>query len=70
MKIKGKIIKTPVGEYQSPLNPHFKEILSNCNTVEDLFNIVEYQGFIDPDAFNELIVRGLCSQYKEWKNKK
>jgi len=59
MKLKAKLIDTPVGQYKAPLNPHFEEILSICKNELDLFKLVEYKGFIDPDAFNEIVTRNL-----------
>lgn len=67
MKITPKIIKTPIGNFKDVLNPHFKEELEKCNTNEDLFALVEYKGFINPDAFQEVISRSLYFEYCKWK---
>ena len=36
-------------------------------TDEDLFKLVEENGFINPDAFTELNARGLYNKYQDWK---
>lgn len=49
------------------MNPAFSKTLENCKTDEDLFKLVEKNGFINPDAFTELNARGLYHKYQEWK---
>ena len=68
MKAKSKTIKTPIGLLKYPMNPGFTQILDNCKSDEDLFKLVEKNGFINPDAFTELNARGLYFEYKKWKN--
>lgn len=41
--------------------------MTKCKTNEDLFNLVEEKGFINPDAFTELNASGLYEEYQEWK---
>lgn len=67
MKSLAKTIKTPVGTYAAPLHPGFEEKLAKCSSDQDLFGMVETNGFIDPDAFNEVRARGLYDEYKKWK---
>ncbi len=67
MKAKSKTIKTPIGLFSFPMNPGFTQILDNCKSDEDLFKLVEKNGFINPDAFTELNARGLYNEYKKWK---
>lgn len=69
MKIQAKTISTPVGIFPAPLNPHFQTELEKCETKEDLFAIVvETNGFINPDAINEVVVRGWYSEYVDFAN--
>lgn len=68
MKAKAKFVKTPVGRFPFPMNPGFTSILKDCKIDEDLFRLVEPNGFINPDAFTELNARGLYFKYKEWKS--
>lgn len=70
MKLVAKSIKTPVGYFASPMNPGFTKTLEKCETNEDLFALVEENGFINPDAFNEINARGLYFDYKKWKESK
>ena len=67
MEAKSKHVETPIGNYPFPMNPLFTETLKNCQTDEDLFKLVEPNGFINPDAFTEIQSRGLYFKYKEWK---
>lgn len=67
MEAKAKYVKTPVGKFPFPMNPAFSKTLENCKTDEDLFKLVEKNGFINPDAFTELNARGLYHKYQEWK---
>lgn len=67
MKVSAKKIKTPVGYFPAPMSPAFKGQLEKCKTNEDLFNLVEEKGFINPDAFNEVDSRGLYQEYQQWK---
>ena len=67
MKPKAKFVQTPVGPFNFPMNPGFNQTLEKCQTDEDLFKLVENNGFINPDAFTELNARGLYHKYKEWK---
>lgn len=67
MKAKAKIVKTPAGNFPFPMNPGFKKTLEKCSTNEDLFKLVEDNGFINPDAFTELNARGLYYDYQQWK---
>lgn len=67
MEAKAKYVKTPVGKFPFPMNPSFTNTLAKCKTNEDLFNLVEEKGFINPDAFTELNKRGLYTQYQKWK---
>ena len=69
MKPKAKFIDTPVGRYDAPLNPCFIKKLKECKCNEDLFALVDVDGFIDPDAFNEVISRNIIDKYKTWKDK-
>ena len=68
MKAKSKFVKTPVGKFPFPMNPAFSGTLEKCKTNEDLFKLVQENGFINPDAFTELNARGLYFEYKKWKN--
>jgi hypothetical protein len=70
MEVIAKTIKTPVGIFNAPLNPGFKETMAELNTEEDLFALVDVGGFICPDAFNEVLSRGIFDKYKAWKNAK
>ncbi len=67
MKAKAISVKTPVGHFPFPTNPGFNQTLSKCETNEDLFKLIEENGFINPDAFTELNARGLYLEYQEWK---
>ncbi len=67
MKAKATHVQTPVGKFPFPMNPGFTKILSECKTDEDLFKLVEPNGFINPDAFTELQARGLYHKYQDWK---
>jgi hypothetical protein len=67
MKPLSKFIKTPVGNFRFPLSPGFIKDLEKCETNEDLFKLVESNGFINPDAFTEIISRRLYYHYKLWK---
>ena len=66
MECQAKTIKTPVGNLQAPLNPHFKEQMQTCNDKYDLFKLVDVNNFICPDAFNEVVHRGLYQEYLNW----
>lgn len=70
MKPIAKTVNTPAGKFPFPMNPAFKEDLELCQTNEDLFELVEWHGFINPDAFSEVMARGLISDYKKWKKLK
>ena len=70
MKPKAKYVQTPVGNFTFPMNPGFSKTLQNCKTNEDLFELIEPNGFINPDAFTELNARGLYHEYKKWKSAK
>ena len=70
MKPKAKVVQTPFGSMPFPLSPRFLDALSKCQTNEDLFSIVEENGFINPDAFAELSARHLVNDYEKWKEKK
>jgi len=70
MKAQAKVVKTPVGDIPWPMNPAFSKTLENCKNDEDLFNLVEENGFINPDAFTEVLARGLSCKYKGWKKQK
>ena len=70
MKPVAKYVKTPVGRFPFPMNPGFKNTLNRCESNEDLFKLVEENGFINPDAFTELNARGLYFEYKKWKQKR
>ncbi|MEE9451047.1 MAG: hypothetical protein V3V72_13440 [Ignavibacteriaceae bacterium] len=70
MKAQTKAVKTPVGLFPFPMNPGFTKQLGNCVTNEDLFKLVEENGFINPDAFTELNSRNLYYEYKNWKQSK
>lgn len=70
MELKAKTINTPVGKFKAPLNPHFTEILKNCETDEDLFELVKPNGHINPDALNEVEARGIYPYYWKWVNEK
>jgi hypothetical protein len=70
MKAKAQHVKTPVGNFPFPMNPAFSKTLENCTTDEDLFELVEENGFINPDAFTELNARGLYQKYREWRANK
>ena len=67
MKPKAKVVKTPVGLFPFPMNPAFKDRLKACKTNEDLFQLIEENGFINPDAFAELQARNLVAEYADWK---
>ena len=67
MKVEARSIKTPIGYYLSPLNPSFVKELEECQTNEDLFKLVDVNGFINPDAFNEVNARNLYGDYCRWK---
>ena len=67
MELVAKTIKTPVGAYPAPLDPYFVTVLAACQNDEDLFQLVETkQGFINPDALNEVEARGLYADYCKW----
>jgi hypothetical protein len=68
MKPTATHVKTPVGPFPYPMAPGFAKQLEACKTNEDLFALVEENGFINPDAFTELIAMGLTSEYKKWKS--
>lgn len=69
MEIQAKTISTPAGAFPAPLDPHFANELAKCDTKEDLFQLVETrQGFIVPDAINEVVVRGWYNDYFKWSN--
>jgi len=68
MKPKAKYVDTPVGSFSFPMNPRFLNKLDACKTNENLFMLVEHKGFINPDAFTEIVARGLGNEYKKWKN--
>ena len=70
MKPVAEYSSTPIGIFKFPLNSAFLELLDKCETDEDLFKLVEPNGFIDPDAFTELDARGLVSEYEIWKKRK
>lgn len=69
MKAKAQHVQTPVGNFPFPMNPAFSKTLKNCKTNEDLFELVEENGFINPDAFTELTARGLNNEYRIWRDK-
>ena len=69
MEIKAKTISTPAGVFPAPLDPHFAKELAKCDTKKDLFQLVETrEGFIVPDAMNEVVVRGWYNDYFKWSN--
>ena len=70
MKSIAKTVNTPAGKFPFPMNPAFKEDLALCQTNEDLFELVEWHGFINPDAFTEVMARGLVPDYEKWKETK
>jgi len=70
MKIKAKFIITPVGFFPAPLHPAFPDELANCETNIDLFELVEQNGFVNPDALNEVEIRNLYPEYVDWKKSK
>lgn len=70
MKPIQKTAPTPIGNIPAPMSPRFEKDLEKCETNEDLFEIVEDNGFINPDAFNEVCARGLYIDYQQWKKKK
>ena len=63
-------METPYGYFPAPMSPAFTTALAKCEKDEDLFALVEENGFINPDAFNEVNARGLYFKYKEWKTSK
>ena len=67
MDAKAKTVETPIGDFPFPMDPAFTDHLANCKTDEDLFKLVECNGFINPDAFTEINARGLYFKYKKWK---
>ena len=67
MELVAKTIDTPVGVYPAPLNPAFFKELKKCKTNEDLFKLVEPNGFINPDALNEVKARELLGEYQDWR---
>ncbi len=67
MKTKAKKIKTPLGFFPAPLSPGFKKQIESFTTNEELFAIVEHNGFINPDAFNEVLARDLYPEYIKYK---
>ena len=69
MKLKAKTIWTPCGTMSAPFNPNFGKILENCKTNEDLFALVDVNGFIDSDALNEVCARDLYNDYQNWKRR-
>ena len=70
MKAKARFVNTPVGPFKFPLDPAFTRILEKCETNEDLFKLVEVDGFINPDAFTELLARDLIDEYNVWDKQK
>jgi len=66
MKPVAKYIQTPIGRFNFPLDPSFLDELDQCQTIYDLFELVEPAGFINPDAFSELIARDLVREYELW----
>lgn len=62
-------IETPVGVMRTPLHPGWPGKLARCSTNEELFALVDVNGFIDPDALNEVLARRLYGEYFRWKQK-
>lgn len=69
MEVKAKSIDTPIGRLRGPMSPGFAAELAKCNTNEELFELVEHNGFINPDAINEVWARRLGYEYAQWKSK-
>ena len=69
MEQKAKKVSTPIGDFKFPMNPAFTKQLEGCKTIEDLFELCEKNGFINPDAFAEICARGLTVEYKQWKER-
>ena len=55
-------VDTPLGMF--PHAPGWS--LNGLETDEDLFKRVQPGSFIDPDAFSEVLHRGLYFDYEEW----
>lgn len=70
MKLQAKSIKTPAGYFPAPINPAFTNQLESCQTNEDVFKLVEQDGFINPDAFNEVNKRRFYPDYCKWKEQR
>jgi hypothetical protein len=68
MKMLAKIVKTPIGILPAPLNPNFIKKLEKCKNKYDLFKIVVTNGYICPDAFNELETRNLILEWQKYNN--
>lgn len=59
MNKSGAVIQTPVGIMPFPMNPGHSKKVEKYKTNEDLFSLVEVNGFIDPDALNTIVNKGL-----------
>jgi len=69
MKSLAKDIDTSIDKLSFSLNPRFKDKLEKCETKEDLFRLVEENGFVCPDALREVEIRGWYKEYRAWRNR-
>ncbi len=53
----------------APMRPGFAGELAGCESSEDLYSLVEQGPFVDPDALNEVMARGLYADYAEWRQR-
>jgi len=68
MKPTAETVPTPIGDITAPVDPTFEDRLAECETREDLFELVHTeQGHVDPDALAEVRARGLYQEYQAWK---
>ena len=61
-------IHTPVGRIDAPYHPDFVDKLARCRTKFDLFRLAERSAENEPDAFNEILARGLYDDYIVWRD--
>jgi len=51
-----------------PFNPFWRCTVALCATKEEIFEEVEPDGFINPDALNEVTAQGLYTEYLDRKH--
>jgi len=68
MKPTAETVPTPTGGVTAPFDPTFEDRLAECETREELFELVRTErGHVDPDALAEVRARGLYEAYQAWK---